>query len=940
MSHAVCERFSLGRFRSLALVIAALFAAPAGLPAQGGSKTAGPAPVVPGFERFYASAAGNGVSGGQLLLGELNCISCHVPDAAREAVVLRRSAPVLDGVGSRVKVGFLRKFLSDPHAAKPGTAMPDVLAGLTAAEKAENVEALVHFLVSTGTLKQEKPQKKLIGPGRDLYHKVGCVVCHGTRDASGDQAKLFATSVPLGDIKAKYTLASLRAFLENPHVTRPSGRMPTLLNAKEATEVANYLLQGVLFEATTAANMKYAYYEGTWDNLPDFDKLKPRATGTSAGFDLSLALRVPSMAMRFEGFLKIERDGEYRFHLTSDDGSKLLIDDKLVVANDGIHAPSTKNGVVKLTQGTHKFVAAVFNGDGGVELDVEIEGPGIGKQSASSFVFLTPEGNPAFKPPATGKDDGPLVVQPVLADKGRALFASAGCASCHTLNLGKKIASTANAPPLAQLAGDGGCLSAGPKRGVPHYALGGAQRAALVAAIKAPPATVKAEPKDIIARTLTAFNCYACHDRNKVGGPQEELNASFTTAQPEMGDEGRLPPSLTGAGAKLNSEYLRQILDKGAHDRPYMYTRMPGFGNANVGVLVALFDNADPAEAAPKTVLGIPAVKAKSEARNLIGAGALACIKCHTFKGQKAEGVQGMDMTLMTQRLRKDWFYHYMLNPNKYRPGTRMPAAWPDGQTFLPKYLGGTADRQIEGVWTFLADGAKAALPPGMKKLAILLTPTTEAIVYRNFIQGAGPRAIAVGYPEQAHLAFDANNLRLAMIWQGAFIDASTHWTDRGAGFEPPSGDNVLHLATGVGFAILEKADQPWPAKSGRDLPGYQFNGYRITKDERPTFLYTVHGVKVEDFPNGIMPAAGSPAIRRTLTLTANAPTENLFFRAATGNKIVALDGGWYQINGEWKMRIESATPPQIRQAAGQQELLVPVRFTDGSAKIVQEFQW
>jgi hypothetical protein len=281
-----------------------------------------------------------------------------------------------------------------------------------------------------------------------------------------------------------------------------------------------------------------------------------------------------------------------------------------------------------------------------------------------------------------------------------------------------------------------------------------------------------------------------------------------------------------------------------------------------------------------------------------------------------------------------------MLDPNMYRPGTRMPAAWPNGETFYPKFLEGSTAKQIEGIWAYLADGTKAPLPPGMKKLAIPLVPTTEAIVYRNFIEGAGPRGIAVGYPEQAHLAFDANNLRLAMIWQGAFMDASRHWTDRGVGFEPPAGDNIVHFANAVGFAVLDKPDQAWPIKSGRDLPGYQFNGYRVTKDERPTFLYTIHGVKIEDFPNAVS-IAGSPAIRRTLTLKASEPVDNMFFRAATGSKIVAMEGGWYQINNEWKMRIESDAAPQIRQGGGQFELLVPIRIKNGGqTKIVQEFQW
>jgi cytochrome c2 len=922
--------------RILLLVLASVATS---APALAQGLHAGPSwPVVAGFERFHARGSRDGLSAGRLLLGELNCISCHTGSPAQEAPVVRKSAPVLDGVGGRIKPGYLRRFLNNPQAAKPGTTMPDVLAGVPAKDRPATVEALVHFLASTGSLKQEKPQKKLIGPGRDLYHKVGCVVCHGTRDAAGNQDRLFATSVPLGDLTSKYTLASLRTFLENPHAARPSGRMPALVSGKEAAQIANYLLQGAASDVTAALNMTYAYYEGTWQNLPDFDKLKPLATGMAAGFDLGLARRANDMAMKFEGFLKVERDGEYRFHVTSDDGSKLYVAGKLVVANDGIHPPTTQSGTTTLTRGAHRFVATVFNAGGGVELDIDIEGPGLGRQPASPFIYLTPDGNPAAKKPASDRDAAPLAVQASLADKGRTVFTSVGCANCHSLSIGQKLASSLRAPPLARLAARGGCLDANPRPAVPHYPLSGAQRSALIAAVEAPAPAGKPRPADMIARTMIAFNCYACHERAQVGGALPELNPYFVTAQPEMGDEGRLPPSLTGVGAKLNAEYLRQVLDKGAHDRPYMFTRMPGFGNENVGSLVALFADADPAPSVPRVTFDISLPKVKAEARGLIGAGALGCIKCHTFAGYKAEGVQGIDMTTMTRRLRKEWFHHYMLDPNKYRPGTRMPAAWPGGQTLLPKYLGGTADKQIEGIWIFLTDEARAPLPPGLKKSAILLVPTKDAIVYRNFIEGAGPRAIAVGYPEQAHLAFDANNLRLAMIWQGAFIDASRHWTDRGAGFEPPAGDNIVHFPSTVAFAILNRPDQPWPKQSAREMSGYQFNGYRLTSDERPTFLYTIRGVKIEDFPNAV---AGTTcaSIRRTITLSADAPVEKLFFRAAVAGKIASLGDGWYQVN-ELKMHIESDAPPQIRANEGQAELLVPVRFRDGRAKIVQEFQW
>ena len=896
--------------------------------------------VVAGFARFHASGA-DPVKGGRLLIGELNCTSCHAADGAWELTILRKSAPVLDGVASRIRPGYLRRFIADPQAVKPGTAMPNAFAGLAAAQKAAEVEAILHFLAGTGMLKQERPQRKLIAAGRDAFHKVGCVACHGTRTAAGKQAKLFVASVPLGDLPTKYTVASLRQFLENPHAVRPSGRMPTLLSAKQAAEVANYLMQGATYDVAGVANLNYSYYEGSWQKVPDFSKLTPAATGQAAGFDLSLARRNNDMAMKFDGFLKIARDGVYRFRLTSDDGSKLWIDGKPVVANDGIHPATTASASVRLTKGVHPLTAAVFNAGGGVELEVEIRGPGIGRQPVTSFVYRTPEGNPGAKPKPKATDDAPIAVQPDLAAQGRALFLSHGCANCHAQTLIKDVKPAPHAP-LSKLPSQGGCLDASAKKGVPAYALSAVQRTAIAAALKSPPAKddASASAPAVVARTMKAFNCYACHERDKVGGVTPELYPYFTAIQQvEQADEFRVPPSLTGVGAKLNASYLRQVLDKGAHDRAYMNTHMPGFGNDNVGVLVGMLENADGAVPAPTITFKMPATKVKKEARALVGAGALACIKCHTFAGHKVEGVQGIDMTLMTQRLRKGWYHRYMLDPGKYRPGTRMPSAFPGGQTFYDKLLGGSAPKQIEGIWVYLADGTRAALPPGTKKQLIPLVPTKDAIIYRNFIQGAGPRAIAVGYPEKAHLAFDANNLRLALIWQDAFMDASRHWTDRGSGFEPPAGDNVVSFPNTVAFAKLDSMTAAWPSKSGREMPGYHFNGYRVTKDGRPTFLYTIHGVKVEDFPNAIAATTGSPGLRRTLKLSAATPAEHLYFRAAAAAKIAPLADGWYQI-GELKMRIESAAPAQIRQVGGQFELLVPVQLKDGRATIVQEFQW
>lgn len=896
----------------------------AATPALAGGKAEAPkhAPAVPGFTRFHQAEPAS-AEAGQLLYTALNCASCH---AAADV----KSAPNLDGVGLRVKRSYLKQFLSDPHAAKPGTTMPNLFADDP--DKQAKVEALVHYLASTGTPTQVRPDAKGISSGQDLYHKVGCVACHGARDAKGDQAKLFETSVPLGNLKAKYTLASLKTFIENPHKVRPNGRMPGIVVGKEASDVANYLMQGTVAGAV-GTNMNYAYYEGEWDKLPDFDKLKPIKTGIASDFDLGVVKRINDCAIKFDGFVKIDNAGNYGFHTTSDDGSKLWIDGKLVVNNDGIHPPQTKAGKIKLSKGMHKLTVAVFNAGGGFELSVEIDGPGLAKQALGQHVYLTEK---AEQPVPQMKEAEDFPLQPALIAKGKELFVSAGCVNCHQMKDVKALVAIHNVSKV-----DAGCLQATPKKGAPWYGLSAAQRTALRAAVSEKRGDTKPSPQAVVEFTMKSFNCYACHERGKIGGVEEPVNPYFTSTFKEWGDETRIPPSLTGVGAKLKPAYFKKILEDGAHDRPYMNTRMPKFG-PSVTHLVELLGNLDEGKKAPQVALEEPAAKLKLVGRKIVGVGtpkapAFGCINCHNFGGVKTAGVQGIDMTIMTDRLKKEWFHNYVLDPNKYRPGTRMPSSFDGAKSQIKNELGGSSYAQIEAIWTYLADGKAAVLPLGMNKQSIPLIPTTEAILYRNFIQGAGPRAVGVGFPERAHLAFDANEMRIAMIWQGLFIDARRHWTDRGTGFEPPMGDNILHLPAGVSFAVLATPAEAWPAKSAKDL-GYKFQGYRLTDDQRPTFLYSAYDIKIEDTPNAVETKA-NPMIRRTFTLSADNPIDKLYYRAAVADKIEAEMDGWFRV-GDWRMHIESEGTPVIRQAGAKKELLVPMRFKGNSAKLVQEYVW
>ena len=58
----------------------------------------------------------------------------------------------------------------------------------------------------------------------------------------------------------------------------------------------------------------------------------------------------------------VQKDALYFFRLVSDDGSKLVIDDSLVINNDGIHSDDPKNGNMFLKKGMHTIRLDYFQG--------------------------------------------------------------------------------------------------------------------------------------------------------------------------------------------------------------------------------------------------------------------------------------------------------------------------------------------------------------------------------------------------------------------------------------------------------------------------------------------------------------------------------------------------------------------------------------------------
>lgn len=118
---------------------------------------------------------------------------------------------------------------------------------------------------------------------------------------------------------------------------------------------------------------KYSYYEGKWEQLPDYDKLTPIKIGKATNLNLTEIANVKDyFGIKYIGYLEIKEASEYTFVLTSDDGSKLLIDDVLVVINDGIHGTMALKGKVKLSKGKHKIQLDYFEGNYGENVSIQL----------------------------------------------------------------------------------------------------------------------------------------------------------------------------------------------------------------------------------------------------------------------------------------------------------------------------------------------------------------------------------------------------------------------------------------------------------------------------------------------------------------------------------------------------------------------------------------
>ena len=150
----------------------------------------------------------------------------------------------------------------------------------------------------------------------------------------------------------------------------------------------------LVFEPNKGGPSSYAYdyYEtGELSALPDFTTLTPIKSGVVNSFTIEPRQRDDDFAFRYSGTIQIPTAGSYTFYLSSDDGSRLFIDNTLVVDRDGTHGPPELSGTTTLTAGTHAIRVEYFERAGAQFLTVQYSGPGIPKGPISQGLFKSPQ---------------------------------------------------------------------------------------------------------------------------------------------------------------------------------------------------------------------------------------------------------------------------------------------------------------------------------------------------------------------------------------------------------------------------------------------------------------------------------------------------------------------------------------------------------------------
>ncbi len=131
--------------------------------------------------------------------------------------------------------------------------------------------------------------------------------------------------------------------------------------------------------------LAFGYYPGFFNSVTELIGQTPSEEGTVTNRFIPDIADAKAFGLSLSGLLEATKDGLYRFYLTSDDGSILYLNDKVIIDNDGLHTKNTETGTVALKRGFYPITILFSEGGGGYNLELKLDQPG------GATIEMTPE---------------------------------------------------------------------------------------------------------------------------------------------------------------------------------------------------------------------------------------------------------------------------------------------------------------------------------------------------------------------------------------------------------------------------------------------------------------------------------------------------------------------------------------------------------------------
>jgi uncharacterized repeat protein (TIGR03806 family) len=118
--------------------------------------------------------------------------------------------------------------------------------------------------------------------------------------------------------------------------------------------------------------LEFAYYEGRWQGLPDFDSLRPVATGYMANMDVGPPTRAEHFGLTYRGYIQVDIDGVYTFQVRAAGIAKLFLGAAEVAHVPGLPGSGDGSGKVALKAGKHTLLLLHAHREGPPRLELRV----------------------------------------------------------------------------------------------------------------------------------------------------------------------------------------------------------------------------------------------------------------------------------------------------------------------------------------------------------------------------------------------------------------------------------------------------------------------------------------------------------------------------------------------------------------------------------------